>query len=72
MNLYLGLDLLNEDNINVKSALLHMIEDAMASAGVIVIVRRTNSRFIMRMLFVFLKRINETAISMRKWQFFYN
>lgn len=36
MNLYLGLGLSKEDNINVKSAVLHMIGDAMASAGVIV------------------------------------
>lgn len=36
MNLYLGLGMRKEDNINVKSAVLHMIGDAMASAGVIV------------------------------------
>lgn len=36
VNLYLGLGLNKEDNINVKSAVLHMIGDAMASAGVIV------------------------------------
>lgn len=36
MNLYLGFGLSKEDNINVKSAVLHMIGDAMASAGVIV------------------------------------
>jgi cobalt-zinc-cadmium efflux system protein len=36
MNLYLGLGLNKEDNINVKSAVLHMIGDALASAGVIV------------------------------------
>jgi cobalt-zinc-cadmium efflux system protein len=36
LNLYLGLGLNKEDNINVKSAVLHMIGDAMASAGVIV------------------------------------
>lgn len=36
MNLYLGLGLRKEENINVKSAVLHMIGDAMASAGVIV------------------------------------
>lgn len=36
MNLYLGLGLSKEDNINVKSAVLHMIGDAIASAGVIV------------------------------------
>lgn len=35
MNLYLGLGLSKEDNINVKSAVLHMIGDAVASAGVI-------------------------------------
>jgi cobalt-zinc-cadmium efflux system protein len=36
MNLYLGLRLSKEENINVKSAVLHMIGDAIASAGVIV------------------------------------
>lgn len=36
LNLYLGLGLNKEDNINVRSAVLHMIGDAMASAGVIV------------------------------------
>jgi cobalt-zinc-cadmium efflux system protein len=36
LNLYLGLGLNKEDNINVKSAVLHMIGDAMASAGVII------------------------------------
>lgn len=36
MNLYLGLGLSKEENINAKSAVLHMIGDAMASAGVIV------------------------------------
>jgi len=36
MNLYLGLGMRKEDNINVKSAVLHMIGDALASAGVIV------------------------------------
>jgi cobalt-zinc-cadmium efflux system protein len=36
MNLYLGLGLSKEDNINVKSAVLHMIGDAVASAGVII------------------------------------
>lgn len=36
MNLYLGLGLRKEDHINVKSAVLHMIGDAMASAGVII------------------------------------
>ncbi|MED1204342.1 cation diffusion facilitator family transporter [Heyndrickxia acidicola] len=35
LNLYLGLGLSKEDNINVKSAVLHMIGDAIASAGVI-------------------------------------
>ncbi|NBD24275.1 cation diffusion facilitator family transporter [Paenibacillus glycinis] len=36
MNLYLGLGLSKEDNVNVKSAVLHMLGDAAASAGVIV------------------------------------
>jgi cobalt-zinc-cadmium efflux system protein len=36
MNLYLGLGLSKEENINVKSAVLHMIGDAIASAGVII------------------------------------
>jgi cobalt-zinc-cadmium efflux system protein len=36
LNLYLGIGLIKEDNINVKSAVLHMISDAMASAGVII------------------------------------
>jgi cobalt-zinc-cadmium efflux system protein len=36
LNLYLGLGLSKEDNINAKSAVLHMIGDAMASAGVII------------------------------------
>lgn len=36
VNLYLGLGLNKEDNINVKSAVLHMIGDAVASAGVII------------------------------------
>lgn len=36
MNLYLGLGLSKEDNINVKSAVLHMLGDAAASAGVII------------------------------------
>ncbi|QHW31869.1 cation transporter [Paenibacillus rhizovicinus] len=36
MNLYLGLGLSKEDNINVRSAVLHMMGDAAASAGVIV------------------------------------
>jgi cobalt-zinc-cadmium efflux system protein len=36
VNLYLGFGLSKEENINVKSAVLHMIGDAVASAGVIV------------------------------------
>jgi cobalt-zinc-cadmium efflux system protein len=36
MNLYLGLGLSKEQNVNVKSAVLHMLGDAAASAGVIV------------------------------------
>jgi cobalt-zinc-cadmium efflux system protein len=36
MNLYLGLGMRDEENINVKSAVLHMLGDAAASAGVIV------------------------------------
>jgi len=36
MNLYLGLGLSKEDNMNIKSAVLHMLGDAAASAGVIV------------------------------------
>ena len=36
MNLYLGLGMRHEENINVKSAVLHMLGDAAASAGVIV------------------------------------
>ncbi|UOF92816.1 cation diffusion facilitator family transporter [Fodinisporobacter ferrooxydans] len=36
MNLYLGLGLSKEENINVKSAVLHMLGDAAASAGVII------------------------------------
>jgi len=36
VNLYLGLTMHKEDNINVKSAVLHMLGDAAASAGVIV------------------------------------
>jgi cobalt-zinc-cadmium efflux system protein len=36
MNLYLGLGLSKEDNINVRSAVMHMLGDAAASAGVIV------------------------------------
>lgn len=35
MNLYLGLGMRHEENINVKSAVLHMLGDAAASAGVI-------------------------------------
>ncbi|WP_303801945.1 cation diffusion facilitator family transporter [Alicyclobacillus macrosporangiidus] len=36
MNLYLGLGMHHEENLNVKSAVLHMLGDAAASAGVIV------------------------------------
>lgn len=36
MNLYLGLGMRHEENINVQSAVLHMLGDAAASAGVIV------------------------------------
>lgn len=36
VNLYLGLGLRGSDDINVKSAVLHMLGDAAASAGVIV------------------------------------
>lgn len=36
VNLYLGFGLSKEENINVKSAVLHMIGDALASAGVII------------------------------------
>lgn len=36
LNLYLGLGMRHDDNINVKSAVLHMLGDAAASAGVIV------------------------------------
>lgn len=36
VNLYLGLGMRNEEDINVKSAVLHMLGDAAASAGVIV------------------------------------
>ncbi|WP_245590435.1 cation diffusion facilitator family transporter [Aneurinibacillus terranovensis] len=36
VNLYLGLGLTKEDNINVRSAVLHMLGDAAASAGVII------------------------------------
>ena len=35
LNLYLGLGMRHEDNINVRSAVLHMLGDAAASAGVI-------------------------------------
>ncbi|WP_206886466.1 cation diffusion facilitator family transporter [Alicyclobacillus mali (ex Roth et al. 2021)] len=35
MNLYLGLGMRHEENINVQSAVLHMLGDAAASAGVI-------------------------------------
>lgn len=36
ISLYLGLGMLHEENLNVKSAVLHMLRDAEASAGVIV------------------------------------
>ncbi len=36
INLYLGLGLKSEDNLNLRSAVLHIIGDAAASAGVIV------------------------------------
>lgn len=36
MNLYLGLGMRQDENINVQSAVLHMLGDAAASAGVIV------------------------------------
>lgn len=36
MNLYLGLGMRHDENLNVKSAVLHMLGDAVASAGVIV------------------------------------
>ncbi|WP_088225169.1 cation diffusion facilitator family transporter [Desulfosporosinus sp. FKB] len=36
INLYLGLGMRHDENINVKSAVLHMLGDAAASAGVIV------------------------------------
>jgi cobalt-zinc-cadmium efflux system protein len=36
LNLYLGFGLSKEDNINVRAAVLHMLGDAAASAGVIV------------------------------------
>lgn len=36
MNLYLGLGMRHEENINVKSTVLHMLGDAAASAGVII------------------------------------
>lgn len=35
INLYLGLGMRHEENVNVKSAVLHMLGDAAASAGVI-------------------------------------
>ena len=35
LNLYLGLGMRHDENINVKSAVLHMLGDAAASAGVI-------------------------------------
>ena len=35
LNLYLGLGMHKDDNINVKSAVMHMLGDAAASAGVI-------------------------------------
>ncbi|VBB07710.1 cation efflux protein [Lucifera butyrica] len=36
LNLYLGLGMRHDENINVKSAVLHMLGDAAASAGVII------------------------------------
>ncbi|MCL6446293.1 MAG: cation diffusion facilitator family transporter, partial [Alicyclobacillus sp.] len=36
LNLYLGLGMRNDDNLNIRSAVLHMLGDAAASAGVIV------------------------------------
>lgn len=36
MNLYLGLGMRHEEDVNVKSAVLHMLGDAAASAGVII------------------------------------
>lgn len=36
VNLYLGLGMRGDDDLNVRSALLHMLGDAVASAGVIV------------------------------------
>lgn len=36
VNLYLGLGMRHEENLNVRSAVLHIIGDAVASAGVIV------------------------------------
>lgn len=36
VNLYLGLGMRHEDNLNVRSAVLHMLGDAIASAGVII------------------------------------
>ena len=45
VNLYLGLGLKSEDNLNLRSAVLHILGDAAASAGVIVggiIIARTH------------------------------
>lgn len=36
LNLYLGLGMRHEENINIQSAVLHMLGDAAASAGVII------------------------------------
>jgi len=36
MNLYLGFGMRKVDNINIQSAVLHMLGDAVASAGVII------------------------------------
>ncbi len=36
LNLYLGLGMRHEENLNVRSAVLHMLGDAAASAGVII------------------------------------
>lgn len=36
VNLYLGLGMRHEENLNVKSAVIHMLGDAAASAGVII------------------------------------
>lgn len=36
VNLYLGLGMRHEDNLNVRSAVLHILGDALASAGVII------------------------------------